>query len=55
MTSQIHEECGVMGVFGVPGAAGIVRTGLTFLQHRGSCSTAARKDAESPAPTKTEK
>ena len=35
MTSQIHEECGVMGVFGVPGAAGIVRTGLTFLQHRG--------------------
>ncbi|MBQ7194786.1 MAG: amidophosphoribosyltransferase [Bacteroidales bacterium] len=33
--SQIHEECGVFGVFGVEGAAGIVRTGLTFLQHRG--------------------
>ena len=35
MTSQIHEECGVFGVFNVEGAAGIVRTGLTYLQHRG--------------------
>ena len=31
----IHEECGVFGVFGVEGAAGLVRTGLSFLQHRG--------------------
>ena len=35
MTSHIHEECGVFGVFGVEGAADIVRMGLTFLQHRG--------------------
>ena len=49
MTSQIHEECGVMGVFGVEGAAGIVRTGLTYLQHRGQegCGiTYADKDGE---------
>lgn len=35
MTSQLHEECGVFGVFGVEGAADLVRIGLTFLQHRG--------------------
>ena len=35
MTAQLHEECGVFGVFGVEGAADLVRTGLSFLQHRG--------------------
>ncbi len=35
MTGQLHEECGVFGVFGVDRAAGVVRTGLAFLQHRG--------------------
>lgn len=32
---KIREECGVFGVFGVEGAAEIVRMGLAFLQHRG--------------------
>ncbi|MBO4634071.1 MAG: amidophosphoribosyltransferase [Bacteroidales bacterium] len=35
MTSQLHEECGVFGVFCVEGAADLVRMGLSFLQHRG--------------------
>ena len=35
MTAQIHEECGVLGVWGIGDAAEIVRTGLAFLQHRG--------------------
>ncbi len=40
---MLHEECGVFGVFGACGAAGIVRTGLAFLQHRGQegCGIAA--------------
>ena len=35
MTAQLHDECGVFGVFDVEGAANLVRTGLSFLQHRG--------------------
>ena len=32
---QLHEECGVFGVYGVEDAAGIVYYGLHALQHRG--------------------
>lgn len=32
---QLHEECGVFGVFGVENAYDAVLTGLTALQHRG--------------------
>ncbi len=32
---ELHEECGVFGVFGVPGAASLVYYGLHALQHRG--------------------
>ena len=31
MTAQLHEECGVFGVFDVEGAANLVRTGLSFV------------------------
>lgn len=32
---ELHEECGVFGVYGVPGAAEIAYYGLHALQHRG--------------------
>ena len=32
---EIHEECGVFGIFGVPDAANLVYYGLHALQHRG--------------------
>ena len=32
---QIHEECGVFGVFGVENAAALTYYGLHSLQHRG--------------------
>ena len=32
---ELHEECGVFGVFGVPGAASLAYYGLHALQHRG--------------------
>ena len=34
-TRNIHEECGVFGVWGVPEAAGLAYYGLHSLQHRG--------------------
>ena len=33
--SELHEECGVFGVYGVPDAANLVYYGLHALQHRG--------------------
>ena len=33
--SELHEECGVFGVYGVPDAASLVYYGLHALQHRG--------------------
>ncbi len=35
MTKELHEECGVFGVFGVPNAATLTYYGLHALQHRG--------------------
>jgi len=35
MESEIHEECGVFGVWGVPDAASLTYYGLHALQHRG--------------------
>ncbi|QPJ64764.1 MAG: amidophosphoribosyltransferase [Candidatus Nitrohelix vancouverensis] len=35
MLDELHEECGVMGVFGNPEAANLVYLGLYALQHRG--------------------
>ncbi len=32
---ELHEECGVFGIFGVPGAASLTYYGLHALQHRG--------------------
>ena len=32
---ELHEECGVFGVFGVPNAASLIYYGLHALQHRG--------------------
>ena len=32
---ELHEECGVFGVFGVPDAANLTYYGLHALQHRG--------------------
>jgi amidophosphoribosyltransferase len=32
---EIHEECGVFGVFGHPEAANLAYLGLYALQHRG--------------------
>ena len=32
---ELHEECGVFGVFGVPNAASLTYYGLHALQHRG--------------------
>lgn len=32
---ELHDECGVFGVFGVPDAAGLTYYGLHALQHRG--------------------
>lgn len=33
--SELHEECGVFGVYGIPDAASLVYYGLHALQHRG--------------------
>ena len=33
--SEVHEECGVFGIYGVPDAANLVYYGLHALQHRG--------------------
>ena len=32
---ELHEECGVFGIYGVPGAASLTYYGLHALQHRG--------------------
>ena len=44
--AEIHEECGVFGIFGVPDAANLVYYGLHALQHRGQegCGIVARGD-----------
>lgn len=44
---ELHEECGVFGVFGVPGAAGLTYYGLHALQHRGQegCGIVSVNDA----------
>ncbi len=44
---ELHEECGVFGVFGVPGAAELTYYGLHALQHRGQegCGTVSVNDA----------
>lgn len=43
---EIHEECGVFGIYGVPDAANLVYYGLHALQHRGQegCGIVARGD-----------
>ena len=43
----LHEECGVFGVFGVPGAAELTYYGLHALQHRGQegCGIVSVNDA----------
>ena len=43
---EIHEECGVFGIYGVPNAANLVYYGLHALQHRGQegCGIVARGD-----------
>lgn len=40
---ELHEECGVVGVWGVPDAAHVACTSLQYLQHRGQqgCGIAA--------------
>ncbi len=45
-TEEIHEECGVFGVWGVPDAASLVYYGLHALQHRGQegCGIVAVND-----------
>ncbi len=45
---EIHEECGVFGVWGVPDAASLTYYGLHTLQHRGqeSCGIVAVDDEE---------
>ena len=35
MDRELHEECGVFGIFGVPNAASLTYYGLHSLQHRG--------------------
>lgn len=44
--SEIHEECGVFGVYGVPDAASLTYYGLHSLQHRGQegCGIVAVND-----------
>ena len=44
---ELHEECGVFGVFGVPGAAELTYYGLHALQHRGQegCGIVSVNDA----------
>jgi amidophosphoribosyltransferase len=32
---DLHEECGVLGIYGVPDAANLAYYGLHALQHRG--------------------
>ncbi|MFI3281104.1 MAG: amidophosphoribosyltransferase [Rikenellaceae bacterium] len=45
---EIHEECGVFGVWGVPDAASLTYYGLHTLQHRGqeSCGIVAVDDSK---------
>ena len=45
-TAELHEECGVFGVWGVPDAASLVYYGLHSLQHRGQegCGIVAVND-----------
>lgn len=45
-TAELHEECGVFGVWGVPDAASLVYYGLHALQHRGQegCGIVAVND-----------
>lgn len=47
MDRQIHEECGVFAVWGVPDAANLAYYGLHALQHRGQegCGIVATDDA----------
>ena len=45
---ELHEECGVFGVFGVKDAASLTYYGLHALQHRGP-STGTRRSAASRA------
>lgn len=44
---ELHEECGVFGVFGVPGATELTYYGLHALQHRGQegCGIVSVNDA----------
>ena len=35
MDDKLHHECGVLGIYGVPDAAGLAYYGLHTLQHRG--------------------
>jgi len=39
MFDKLHEECGVVGVYGHPEAANLVYLGLYALQHRGQESS----------------
>lgn len=43
---EIHEECGVFGIYGVPDAANLIYYGLHALQHRGQegCGIVTRCD-----------
>ncbi len=43
---ELHEECGVFGIYGVPDAANLVYYGLHALQHRGQegCGIVSRTD-----------
>ena len=45
---ELHEECGVFGIYGVPNAASLTYYGLHALQHRGqeACGIAAINDRE---------
>ena len=45
---ELHEECGVFGVFGVPDAASLAYYGLHNLQHRGQegCGIATFDDGK---------
>ena len=44
---ELREECGVFGIYGVPGAANLVYYGLHALQHRGQegCGIVARSSS----------
>ena len=46
LDSEIHEECGVFGIYGIENAANLVYYGLHALQHRGQegCGIVSRDD-----------